>query len=218
MLGEYQGGGILLHLNNNVTDSSGNSVSCTNSNVDYDGGKVGTYCAKNTNASGYIQIGSVYGDTAFFDGEFTLSFWIKSIYASCPYYATMFSKITSGGERIYIGRYHDDQRCYIQFITGGSTAGRIFTTDEINLFDDKWHMLTITRKSTNVIKFFDNGNEFYTVTTSANFNQDVLAHLFMYEDRNNFIGHIDEFILENKGWTDAQVKKNYTHALGRFNN
>jgi hypothetical protein len=69
--------GLLLHLDNNVTDSSTSAHTVTNSNVTFTtDSKFGTHAA-DTGATGYLTVPD-HADFDFSGENFTIDFWMKS--------------------------------------------------------------------------------------------------------------------------------------------
>ena len=221
-LGEYIGAGaattkLLLHLNGNSNDDSGNSNNGVDSKVSYNL----IYGKFNQGAQFSSQkVGRIYSNSTIALNTVTFSCWAK------------LTQTNPGGQRGYIclskdGYGIDGIRSWQQwfFWNNGSltvnieffTAGISFNIPAsintwyniIGTYDGSFVRAYINGKLIGQQSYtgqFSNGNAKITI---GNRNQDS-------NDGSGFTGHIDEVIIENRGWSVQEVQKYYTNALGRF--
>ena len=214
-LGEYisKGSGttkLLLHLNGNSTDDSGNSNNGTDTSITYSqaNGRFGQGAGFNGTSS-KIDL----GDVASLEGltEMTISVWFKTTLTSSGallqkelVYQT--AVVASGLVNTAIGN-------------GGSWVGGPSSTYSVK--DGKWYNLVFTFSDTNNIGIiYINGllNNSSTINISMGTNtiQAGVGARFSGSWGDYFNGSIDEVILENVVWTPAQIAKYYTMTKGRF--
>jgi hypothetical protein len=213
MLGQYLGAGsattkLLLHLNGNSTDSSGNGNNGTDTNITYSqaNGRFGMGAGFNGSSS-YINVSTnLYALT-----DFTISAWIKTT--------------DTGNKEIYEQKNTADNADLDFSINlgklnlsnyNGSTSPTVTSNASIN--DGNWHHVVGTRSGSTIKVYIDgrydnqntSGN---TVTVGINTGQ-VGRHPSGGTTYLN--GSIDEVIVENIAWTPQQVAKYYSYAKGRF--
>ena len=220
-LGEYLGAGaattkLLLHLNGNSNDDSGNGNNGVTSNVSYDL----CYGKFDKGASFVNQGGRIYANNTIILNHVTFSCWAK------------LTQPNPGGTRGYVclskdGYKIDNVRSWAQWFFWNSgnltinidflSASIIFNTPAsinvwyniIGTYDGSIVRAYVNGKligSQNYSGTIPNGNAKITV---GNRNQTS-------NDGSGFTGYVDEVIVENYGWTIQQVQKYYTNALGRF--
>ena len=225
-LGEYLGAGsgttkLLLHLNGNSTDSSGNGNNGTDSNISYVAGKFGQ-CAQlaNTSKSSIVSTSDLNLQSAF-----TISAWV---------YQTSNGTGTSYEENILTkDNETTNNRSWRFCITGPAETGKtrflrfiynvpsnlsVFSASGISL--NTWtNVIIVSTQGT--YTFYING------VASGNGNTNItpvyqgtaplcLGVLSIYSYLESLIGSIDEVIVENRAWSAEEVKKYYTYSKGMF--
>lgn len=228
--GEYLGAGaattkLLLHLNGNSNDSSGNGLNGTDTNINYSKayGKFNEGALFNgTNSKITLPISSILD---FQMSSHTITVWIKvngypsvnpagiigkgSYVANTSYYITRIS--TKGKAQHLISSNADAQ--YDLFSSTDSLATGI------------WHCITFTwDKPNRSIKYYLNGSLKSGTMTNIGASLPVYQESkAAYVGANNltgtygfFNGNMDELIYENRIWSATEIQKYYTNALGRF--
>lgn len=212
-LGEYLGSGsgvtkLLLHLNGNSTDSSGNSNSGTDTAITYSqaNGKFGQGAGFNGSSS-KIDCGNVNS----FTGDFTMSVW---------------SKIGAAGEMYFISKVSangTDQNLQFGFTNNNYLLLGFYSDDLIYSTTDSetgvWHNYIATYNYTAKTKtLYKDGKYLTSANGSGNPNFGTASLVLGYNSGLTkwFNGSIDEVIIENRAWSASEVKKYYTYSRGRF--
>lgn len=227
-LGEYIGAGsgttkLLLHLNGNSTDSSGNGNNGTDgSGVSYVAGKFGQAANFDGGVNAYINCGSGASIDQLFASGATFIAWVNPDGNEDNKRIVSKNNNTSSGWHFNL-RYSTGYK--IEFFVGGSTTnGQWDTTNNTAITAGEWHMVAVTYNSSltsnDPIIYVDGSPVGITeVTTPVSINSDAGNNLeiggYASVDR-NIDGKIDEVIYENRIWTPAEIKKYYTYAKGRF--
>lgn len=231
-LGEYISAGagttkLLLHLNGNSTDSSGNGNNGSDSNIIYSqaNGKFGQGVGFNGSSS-RIQIPySATLDSG--TGGFSISCWFKTTQATAGIFyhrqehfeTHQQMQILSIGS-VTVGKPHFQMR---------GSEGNFYDLSANNAYNDgKWHHLVgvYGGSSDKNLRIYvdgslDNSTSIATAQTINYGSSTVLSigsgwqswasYAFYY-----YSGSLDEMIFETKAWTASEVKKYYTYAKGRF--
>ena len=207
-LGEFVGSGanttkLLLHLNGNSADSSGNGNNGTDTAITYSqsNGRFGMGAGFNGSTSkiAYASSASLTPQT------FTIGAWVKL--NSTSNFPIWGGDNVVGGITVKAGGYGAvDKSNIANLVTGvkAYTAG-VWT-----------HLMATYNSSTDLCVLYKDGEYDNSATSNQTFTQTNQA-----VGRNNAEwanGSIDEFIMENRVWTASEVKKYYTYAKGRFNN
>ena len=232
-LGEYLGAGsgttkLLLHLNGNSTDSSGNGNTATSSGVSYglSYGKFGQG-ASFPGSSAYIN----YPSSASLDSRSTttMSCWVNI--QSLP---------ASGASQVFFSRgVGDGFGMFLRVENVGGTIklkGSVVVTSPDTMYAVEG-LVPSTNTWYNIVGVFDSPNQLLylyvngdgqgsTKTTAGTVMRlgatasQKGAIIGAYSTSNQAVlnGYIDECIIENRAWTASEVKKYYTYAKGRFNN
>jgi len=219
-LGEYNGAGsgttkLLLHLNGNSTDTSGNSNNGTDTSVTYSqaNGKFGQGAGFNGTSS-HINTSSVVLTVT---DNWTLSAWINP--ATLPQASIAVQNGTDNGGA-------SGNNGYGFGIADGSGASGsklqgllsgVAWVDSGYTFPSTstWYHIVMVRTS-GTINFYVNG----TVTSGSNntapATPTTLSQVGSQVGIRFFNGAVDEVIMENVAWTPQQVQKYYTYTKGRF--
>lgn len=219
-LGEYNGVGsgttkLLLHLNGNSNDSSGNSNNGSDTNITYSqvNSKFGK-CA-GFNGNGIITTpSSVYMSAT----QFLLSIWVKTISSGTGSGMLISSSNNDGSIISYRLRYNKNTQT-VQFIRNDN-SGNIVTniTSSITINDGKWHNIIATLNTSIGSKIYIDGTERASdsITTQNNITSLSTAIGGAQYGGDYFTGEIDEVIIENVAWSQEKIKKYYTMTKGRF--
>ena len=226
MLGEYLGAGasttkLLLHLNGNSTDSSGNGNDGTTNGIDYVNGRFRQAASFNSTFD-YIEI----QNESAFDFErnmpFTISVWVK------------FNASSSGDRAFICKRVSDDKGIFFDItyynnqitatLRNSSTnllqkATNNSFTDTTNFHNYLWTYNGNSQASGSLI--YVDGVIQATTTLYDNLTTSILndAKVMVGNYNNaprNLNGLIDEVIWENVVWTPEYIKKYYTYSKGRI--
>ena len=221
--GEYLGAGsgttkLLLHLNGNSTDSSGNANNGTDTAVTYGlaYGKFGQG-ASFSNASGSeiaksTPTGIPTGSTAR-----TISLWMNP--SALPTTGQQFGIISYGSaatRQLFEFGY--------DFATTPSDGFRIATyADDLQSSTVPstgiWYNIIITYDGNVTLKLYINSVLDTTKTLGGTLNT---GNTTIYVGRSilatgrSYSGSLDEVIIENRAWSATDVQKYYTYAKGRF--
>ncbi len=214
-LGEYiptSNTKLLLHLNGNSTDSSGNGNNGTDTAITYGDayGKFGQGALFNGTSSKI----TIPATMEYMNNNFTFSFYIKRNNASqdFPLYMRMGSP-TSGRELYF----------YIQAAAGYKLIIDVpyianIGYSSIAIPYDKWINIIIT-KSSSTWKIYLDGKLDNTMYNAATIEQATGVYPLIGANISNnwyFNGAIDEVIIENRAWTPQEVYKYYSMTKGRF--
>lgn len=214
-LGEYISAGssttkLLLHLNGNSTDSSGNGNSGTDTAITYSlaNGKLGQG-ARFNGSSSYIQITN--SASLVLTNNFTISLWFKpnNLTQNNTY---IFTKGSPGSSYGMLWEYVNDT---VEFF-GGSVDFR--TGSQIVIGDTNWHNIIYTFDGTTLNGCLDGSNKI-SVNKSGLSLANLTGNMFIGSASTsaNFCAcNIDELIIENRAWSASEIKKYYTNSLGRF--
>ena len=219
--GEYLGAGssttkLLLHLNGNSTDSSGNGNNGTDTSITYSqaNGKFGMGAGFNGSSS-FITVPNILD----LRGPFTISCWAK-------FGANKEAGIVSKG-------LHSDSTMQwsirtasvganytIRFgVDTNGTWGHEYDVDStIRPNTTDWYYITAIHDMNN-IKIYINGKLKGTLACNVqSLNSDGSIYIGSFFDTSSYFhnGSIDEVIIENIAWTPQQVAKYYAMAKGRF--
>ena len=224
-LGEYLGAGsgttkLLLRLNGNSTDTSGNSNSGTDTAITYSqaNGKFGQGAGFNGTTSKIAINSTIVLGT----GDFTTSLWVNiNNYPGVGTLGHLFVKRDDSGP-LPLFDIHIDSSGILSF------EGRITSTvysiiAPSALSKNVYHNIQIIRSGSNGYMYL-NGTLFASNTTTfsnLDFNTTVRTLSLGCKDsgfgNEGFLdGKVDEVIYETTAWTAQKVQKYYTTSRGRF--
>lgn len=219
-LGEYLGAGsattkLLLHLNGNSTDSSGNGNNGTDTNITYSqaNGKFGQGAGFNGSTSKIAlpATTSVKGLT-----QVTFSMWVKKtanpasqdiVYFESTNNALGYSRlnfaINTDGTSLCVWRDTESGSAYD---TSMGTLGNNIWYNVISVFDSVG----------DTIKNYVNGNLVSTTSGSIGAIPNTAPSKEIRITTNNSGLVVDETFIEAKAWTASEVRKYFTYSRGRF--
>lgn len=211
----YVGTSLLLHLNGNSTDSSGNANNGTDTAITYSlaNGKFGQGAGFNGSTSKIVLPNSAdFKQT----GDFTVNLWFKGattsnvLFSSCD----LFSAYVKGLV-LYISANK------LRGITGNGVTQTVLTGGT-TVTDNTWRMGTLVKTGT-TLKLYVNGSSDVADATSIvepTYNSTNYPRLGIATDTGTdyypFNGNLDEVIFEARAWSASQIKKYYTYTKGRF--
>ncbi len=224
MLGEYIGAGsgttkLLLHLNGNSTDSSGNGNNGTDTAITYVDGKFGK-CASFNGSSSYISIPN--SSSLNLTNSFTFNLWFNKQDTSSKHMLIKWGAGTAPQKN----QYH----LWVNYSGNLSLFVRQSNSADVEIADtspvptNSYNLVTFTGDGSN-LRIYVNGNLKNTVAWSSSFNVPVSPNpvgigvkieINTPSDTAYFNGSIDEVIIESRAWTASEIKKYYTFSLGRF--
>ena len=227
-LGEYIGAGsgttkLLLHLNGNSTDSSGNGNNGTvNGATVTTNGKFGS-CYDFDGTNDEIVCPSVS-----LTGNFTISIWVNpDALPATDVIMSLIAKydVVSSNNTGYDCRLRNDSGIqYVDIFLGTGFATFTGLYYQASLPTSNWsNLLWVYNGST--IKLYLNGTEVASINNTANpannTKQTYIGSFGHYTPTGThlgrwFNGRADEIIIENRAWTASEIKKYYTNSKGRF--
>lgn len=213
---------LLLHLNGNSTDSSGNGEIMTNNNgVTFTNGKFGQGADfGTTNSNKSLTTTSLLGLTQA--GDKTISLWVKlntEITTDGEYYflANWWGTVAGAYVGFTIAYRKNGANLEIRFRREATSGTEFVYTGALGTTN--WHHVVLTFTGTTMAGYVD-GSRVNSVTTgtgtgAATLNGFALG-IFIDGVNYDLFGMLDEVIVENVAWTLQQVAKYYTMAKGRF--
>lgn len=212
---------LYVKLNGSASDSSGNSLNGVGTGITY------------SRDNGKFERGAKFG-TAKFDGidfgtnnalnfttsPFTISMWLNHNLASLA------------NPILFCKGIYRDSGYYCQVYSGAGTQ-MSFTfivsqfganqTQTCNLYlpNNKWGLFTVVRDGASVKMFLDGRKSTSTPVTIVNPGSSA-AYAFVLGNYSSkgaiyaYGGKMDEVIVENRAWSEEEVKKYYTNSSGRF--
>lgn len=213
--GEYIGAGsgttkLLLHLNGNSLDSSGNGNNGTDTDVTYSlaNGKLGQGAGFNGSSS-RIMLPNMTTLSSV-----TFSAWIK-LTGNAPVNAAYITNL-QGTNSFGVSIHPTGNK--LNTIIYPATTTNLYDNTGANMNDSTWHHVVSTWNGTTLTLYKDGtfvGSMALTATnaggstSSIGCNGNGIANTF-------FPGSIDEVLIENRGWTAEEIKRYYTYAKGRY--
>lgn len=208
-LGEYLPNSntkLLLHLNGNSTDSSGNGNNGVDTAITY------------SQANGKFGQGAGFGSTSKI---------LKTSFSSTGQHNGTWSQwiktATTTGQQTIIE--HDDSASLMINIEVYNHKIRVGTwngsTDPVlssgaSVDDGVWHNVIVTKNGAGVIIYVDGNNSGAANLNDITFGGNFCVGRDNVNNVNSFIGSIDEVIYEPRVWSASEIKKYFTMAKGRF--
>ena len=215
-LGEYLGAGsattkLLLHLNGNSTDSSGNGNNGTDTAITYSAGKFGQGAGFNGTTSQII----FNPITALQVQAFTINAWVNPD----TDYKTFIYQV-NGAAAFYIAYqiYIGENNVYIVQMNGSAYTLSVNFTPTIT---KTWNHFSFVYTGSAWLTYL-NGNLVNTTSAPAIYYGGSSSTKYIYIGKNpvttaeTWTKAIDEVIVENRAWTASEVKKYYTYSRGMF--
>ena len=215
-LGEYipnSNTKLLLHLNGNSTDSSGNENNGTDINVTYPNGRLGK-CAS-FSGNGSINV----GNDISFTGNFTLAVCYKGTATGSGAFIT---KELGGVNWPQFSFILSTIYPQLKVCSANSGASLVSVTSSVAVNDDKWHSIIATRDGSYIRIYIDGTLTGSTAWTSAQWaSTDVVvigASKYSYSPGyvGNITGLVEEVMAENIAWALPQIAKYHANLLGRY--
>lgn len=226
--GEYLGAGasvskLILHLNGSSVDSSGNGNNGTDTGITY-----GKQYGKFNEGALFTQtsrINIASKDYFNLQSQFTIIAWI---YPTSNGNSTMYTNTICQKDQ-----YPGTGRCFTFARVGTADIGNVgklrFVYNILNNISvystglvplNEWSLVAIV-STQGSYAFFRNGNNIgsgnINITPQATGTlQLTIGALDQSIYTGSLIGKIDEVIIENRAWTETEIKKYYTNSLGRF--
>ncbi len=212
---------LLLHLDNNVTDSETTPKTVTNNSVTFSSSiyKFGAYSGSFNGTSSYLTLADS-NDWYFGTGDFTIEGWFYfNSLASSPglftQYASsgnrMFSQVASDGTVYYVDQFGGAFKAHYNTAAGAITTG-------------VWTHIAIVRNTSSLLIFINGISQALTVTTPISTNDlgDIATNFSIGGDPNfsstqYLNGYVDEFRV-SKGvarWTSDFIPPNAAYSAAQ---
>lgn len=205
----------LYHFNGTdlTTDFSGNSRTLTKTGtVNNVAGKFGNCASATWNLTNNLRLAS--GGFNPGTGAFSMGCWFKKASPPTNDYSPTIIAIGLNTSRAWLGAVKTTG--YAIFGTYDGTSSDVTTT--INICDDKWHFVVITRAGT-THKILVDGVATTSTLTARNINA-TSFDIGQHQDGVNYdiIGDasMDEIFVFNKALSDAEVRKWYAWSKGKY--
>ena len=192
-------------FNGNSNNSIGN-IDSTDSNITYVPGKYDQCANFNGTNSNIKYTGSELTN-------FTVSLWFKTVSTNGGYLISQ-SATNSNAFDLTI---HNNGEISAVLWQDAYVGNKELLSNLKSLNNGQWHNVLVTRNGSTVIIYID-GNfdikrtDMFTFTV-GNYYKTIGSHNSGVVWLN---GQIDEIIIENKVWSENEVRKYYTNYLGRF--
>ena len=218
-LGEYIGAGsgttkLLLHLNGNATDSSGNGNNGTVNGATVVDGKFGK-CYSFDGTNDVINLGTGISLT----NNFTISLFIKTTNTLND--KSIISKENVGGDfpQFLATLKSNGIITFSLFATNSSPL--YISLDSVSAINDGLYKNIILTRDGSFANIYINGKfDSKMAWTNSQWNSTANVCIGASQSSSSFTKFlnclIDEVIIENVAWSAEKVKKYYTMAKGRF--
>ena len=147
---------LLLHLDNNVTDEAGKTI--TNSSVTFSDTvkKLGTHSAYfSGSASSYLSTPFV-DDFKFGTGDFTIDFWIKRDASQLGNHNTPICQCSTGGTEYFMMRFQPANTFLWNFYCSPGMPGNIYAITTTSVISDtNWHHIACVRYGNTITMYLD---------------------------------------------------------------
>lgn len=197
---------LLLHLNGNSTDSSGNGNNWTDTAITYSSVAGALWQGAGFNGSSSVITIASSASLNVWSSDFTMSMWIY--FTSTATYMRIYNKYTSGnGIDFRVDSTNSSKLyCYLEESSAStavtSAAWCISTWTRLNIiFVRSWTSHTIYR----------DWKQCWTPTTWTvrNISNSASALLWSYSSSGWFNWKMDEVIIENRAWSSKKISDYY---------
>lgn len=219
-LGEYLGAGsattkLLLHLDGNSADSSGNGNNGTDTSMTY-GLAYGKFGQGAQFATGRkIQTAT---STALDCNNITVSGWVYFTGTNANQCRIAERDSGSGTTRLWI-LTSAASKTSLEFTCWNAAGSLAGATGTAELSQNTWHLVTATFDSS-YVRIYVDGNPYGTnaaLTGNLRGGSQAMVVGNDYSGVNRYmVGNIDELIIESRAWSASEIKKYYAYAKGRF--
>ena len=199
----------LWHLNGNSTDDSGNGNNGTDTDITYSksNGKFNDGASFNGSSSKIVTGNCNYGT------YFTVSIWVRPNNVVQKDFARLIeSNYTTG----FSLNYYNSSGVDTIYATVKGVG--VWVTGSATVVRNVWQNVILTYNGAK-ISVYVNGKLSYFQNSSTNptlTNAPIYIGEYVGGGDYYFNGSIDEVVLENRAWTQQEIQKYYTNALGRF--
>lgn len=221
--GEYLGAGsattkLLLHLNGNSTDSSGNGNNGIDTNIAYVDGKFGKCASFNGSSSGIATANttSVSGLSAI-----TVSTWINPASLASTDKVFLSHGISTEDSTWYCRVNTDGKIAFFVEKDGSNYSYLLSNASAIAI--NNWYNITMTWSGATSMALYVNGQavagSYSNGGTGATSMKALSAPIRLGNNQGNSLwynGLQDECLIENRAWTPQEVAKRYAYAKGYY--
>lgn len=233
--GEYNGAGsattkLLLHLNGNSSDSSGNSNNGSDTAITYSlaNGNFGQGAGFNGSSSAIVagDVNGAYGSTGLADStkSFTFSCWFKRAAIGSNHQFFQARKTSGNGDGV---DFLLDSTNLFQIRFTNSAGAQTWIQSASFTDTTNWHnvVFVYTGGTPGTGAVYIDGSTYGGISATsavrawslaANEAKFDIGGFKSWANTNYFNGNMDEIILENVAWDASKVAKQYSYAKGRF--
>ncbi len=208
---------LLLHLNGNSTDSSGNGNNGTDTNITYSqaNGKFGQGAGFTAVSNSKITMPS-----SIIQGAKTVSLWVNHTQNTFFRYIDNSSVFNQNGFNIFHGGTSPNFELVTEMHQSSSPIF-VLRQQPTSISDGKWHNIIHTwdgTTGTNSAKMYLDGVLVAQATPSREEDNAPERALTLgeYNSQYDYNGAIDEVIVENRAWSAEEIKKYYTMTKGYY--
>ena len=201
------------NFNDDSLDTSGNNMNGTDTSMTYSTGKY-NLCASFNGSNGRIQL----PDAAGINTTFTFNAFIK---LNGTNNNTIYSKGSDASNGWGCMVELSTTALVVAVVTTTPTTAQQTLSQTISLNTGEYYMLTVVfDNSARTLKGYINGNLIKSISTGANLRG--TNNVFLGVNKagasfsNYFNGQMDELVIENRVWTDDEIRKFYTYSRGNF--
>lgn len=222
-LGEFIGSGaattrLLLHLNGNSNDSSGNGFNGTATAITYGKqyGKFNEGALFNGSTSKIKGLSNLGID----GGDITISLWSKFINTPGSNGVILFAQQGSTSKiayQIYIGQ---SNLTFLRSRRGIDNPG--FSINFTTTLSSWYNFILTYNYTSQILRGYVNGELIGSATNITGNGTVTVGNGWAIQDfietyyGDKVLSDMDDFIVENRTWTPQEIQKYYTNALGRF--
>ena len=208
-------------LNGNSNDASGNGNNGTDNAITYGqtNGKIGQGAGFNGTSS-YIQIPD--NAQTRLGSTFTLSCWFRSTSTAVQY---LFGGANFTTDLYGYEFFISDSTFYYHYIDGATSGTSHYLNGNggITYSDGKWHHACAVATGSNMYVYVDSRQvltrtQTYSPSYTTSYNKYIGASWVSSAGRAMYWlnGAMDDAIMDNAGWSHAQVKNEYARVKGFF--